>query len=135
MPYANVNLVGVFVAAIASMVVGFLWYGPLFGKPWMKLMGMKSPPKMDSKMQKTYAMSFVGSIVTAYVLSVFAGLMGAKTVVDGMMAGFWAWLGFAAPIQMTEVLFGGKSWNLYYINTGYFLASLLVMGATLVLVG
>ncbi len=27
----EVNLAAVLVAAVASMVIGFLWYGPLFG--------------------------------------------------------------------------------------------------------
>ncbi|HLD39833.1 MAG TPA: DUF1761 family protein, partial [Candidatus Nanoarchaeia archaeon] len=33
------NYLAVLVAAIAAYVVGFLWYGPVFGKKWMALMG------------------------------------------------------------------------------------------------
>lgn len=134
--YSNVNLVAVLIAAVASMAIGFVWYGPLFGKPWMKLMGMKGKfeMKMDAKMQKTYAMSFVGALVMAYVLASLIGMGGVKTLEGGLTAGFFAWLGFVAPVQMSEVLFGGKSWNLYYINTGFQLASLLAMGAVLTLV-
>ena len=36
----GVNLWAVLVAAIATMVVGFLWYSPfLFARPWMLAMG------------------------------------------------------------------------------------------------
>ena len=36
-----VNYMTVLAAAVASMAVGLLWYSPLlFGKPWMKLMGL-----------------------------------------------------------------------------------------------
>jgi len=36
----GVNLLAVLVAAVATMIVGFLWYSPLlFAKPWMTLMG------------------------------------------------------------------------------------------------
>lgn len=36
----DVKCLAVFLAAISSMVVGFLWYSPLLcGKPWIKLMG------------------------------------------------------------------------------------------------
>ncbi len=31
----QINLLAVVVCAIASMVLGMLWYGPLFGKKWM----------------------------------------------------------------------------------------------------
>lgn len=132
MELQNINLLGVVVSAIAAMATGFVWYGPLFGKPWMKLMGMKSTDmKMDAKAKKAYAMNFVGTILMAYVLATFVGATGSKTIASGLMIGFWSWLGFVMPVQMTEVLFGGKSWELYYINTGYQLASLLLMGAIL----
>ena len=40
MHFLGVNVWTVLVAAVATMVVGFLWYSPaLFAKPWMKLMG------------------------------------------------------------------------------------------------
>lgn len=35
-----VNYLAILVAAVLSMVLGFLWYGPLFGKEWTKLMGV-----------------------------------------------------------------------------------------------
>lgn len=56
-----VNLVVVFGAAVASMVISCLWYGPLFGKLWMKEMGMKGTMSDAAKqdMAKSYAIMFV----------------------------------------------------------------------------
>ncbi len=35
----HVNLLAVIVAAVSTMVVGFIWYSPiLFAKPWMREM-------------------------------------------------------------------------------------------------
>lgn len=131
----EVNYLAVLIAAVASMAVGFVWYGPvLFGKAWMKLMGhtKEAMEKAKKEMGKTYTISFVGALVMAYVLThvVAQGqaFYGTDPVMTGLMAGFWSWLGFVAPVQMTEVLFGSKKWNLYFINTGYQLVSLLVMG-------
>ena len=47
--FSDVNLLAVLAAAVATMVLGAIWYGPLFGKSWMsahgytpeKLAGMK----------------------------------------------------------------------------------------------
>jgi hypothetical protein len=49
------------------------------------------------------------------------------------MTGFWVWLGFFAPLQSDEVLWGGKPWKLFFINTSYRLVSLLAMGLILAL--
>ena len=134
MPEVIVNLVAVLVAAIASMVIGFIWYGPLFGKTWMKLMGY-DPKNMDMKkgMVKMYAIAFISSFIMAYVLFhsyIFANAFyGIDKFTAGLMTGFWSWLGFVAPVQYGSVLFQGKSNKLFLINTGYQLVSLLVMGA------
>jgi hypothetical protein len=37
MNFASVNFLAILAAAVANLLLGFLWYGPLFGKPWMKL--------------------------------------------------------------------------------------------------
>ena len=133
-----VNYLAVLVAGVASMAVGFLWYGKmLFGKPWMKLMGYtKEPTKEEKKkMGKTYMISFVFTLFTAYVLThvmTFSqSFYGYTPVMTGLSSGFWMWFGFVMPVQATDVLFGGKKWKLFGINTGYQLASLLVVGVVL----
>lgn len=131
----TINYLAVLAAAASSIVLGFLWYGPIFGKPWMKLMGI-DPKNLDKEkmkgMNKTYALMTIGSLVMAYVLAhttEFA-MTYTKTYgwIGGAMSGFWTWLGFMAPIQMDEVLWGSKPWKLYFLNTGYRLVALLVMG-------
>ena len=114
---SNINWVALIAAAVASMVVGFIWYGPLFGKAWMKLTGKK---EMGDKkeMPKTYAILFAASLVTAYVLSV----LGAS-----FNTAFWVWLGFQATLSLHAVLFEKQSWNLYFLKAGHQLVSLLAM--------
>lgn len=134
----QVNLVTVVVAAVANLALGFFWYSPtLFGKQWIKLMGLTEQKLETAKkeMGKTYATSFISALVTGYVLGMVVKLAYSVTAVGGMKVGFGAWLGFVAPVQMTEVLFSGKKWNLYYINTGYQLVSLMIMGAILAVWG
>lgn len=133
-----VNYVAVLLAGVASMVVGFLWYSPsLFGKQWMALMGHteKSLEAAKKEMNKTYTISFVASLLMAYVLShvmtMSMNFFHYDPLPTGLISGFWMWLGFVAPVQLTDVLFGSKSPKLYAINTGYQLASLLAMGAVL----
>jgi hypothetical protein len=125
-----VNYIAVLAAAVASMVLGFLWYGPLFGKMWMKLMGVKEMGD-KSQMPKNYAIVFVGSLVTAYVVSVFLVLTNMTTLTGALTLAFWAWLGFQAPLLVGSVLWEGKSWNLYCLNAVYWLVNLLVIASVL----
>lgn len=131
----DVNYLAIIIAAITSMVVGFIYYSPfVVGKPWMKLMGYKEgdmKPKND-EMAKLYGTSFVLSLVTAFVLSHIIAMSEAyfnySMVQTGLTSAFWVWLGFVMPVQMTDVLFSKKPIKLFAINTGYQLISVLVMG-------
>ncbi|MDQ7020805.1 MAG: DUF1761 domain-containing protein [Candidatus Dojkabacteria bacterium] len=38
---AEISVIGIVIAAIANIFLGMIWYGPLFGKEWMRLVGIK----------------------------------------------------------------------------------------------
>lgn len=138
----EVNYVAVLLAAVASFVVGFLWYSPLlFGNVWMKLRGTTkaSMKKGQKNMGILYTLSFVVGILMAYVLSHVMTLsmnyFGYPKLNTGLTSAFWMWTGFVMPVQITSTIFSDKkSWPLWAIDTGYQLASLLVMGLVLALV-
>lgn len=135
MPDVTINYIAVVVAALlGGMALGFIWYGPLFGKQWMKVVEIDQK-KIDAAkkkgMGKTYALSTLGALIMAYVLAHFINYAQATTVVAGLQVGFWAWLGFVATTMLNNVLFGNKSWKAYQIEAGYQLVALLIMGAVL----
>ena len=135
-----VNYWAVIVATIASMAIGFVWYGPLFGKKWIAEMGWTKEhlegKRADSKkMTRQYVLMALGSLVMSFVLlhnitfgSAYLHITGISA---GLQAGFWNWLGFIAPLTLGAVLWEGKSWKLFCINVGYYLVTLLVMGCIL----
>ncbi len=45
--FGDLDWIGVVVGTVAAMIIGTLWYGPLFGKPWSRAAGVRmdsSPP-------------------------------------------------------------------------------------------
>ena len=132
----EVNYLALLLAGVAYMVIGFVWYSPaVLGKPWMKLMGYteKSLKEQQKKMGPLFGLSFVASLVTAFMLShviaMSVATFGYTRPMAGLTTAFFMWLGFVAPVQMTDVIFGDKPWKLFGINTSYQLAALLAMGA------
>ncbi len=136
----SIHLLAVVVAAVLAMVVGTLWYGPLFGKPWMRMTGMdmknmshEEKMKMRKGMGGKYLLQFIGALVMAFILSRAylhtSAYLDNKGIVTGLSVGFFAWLGFVAPVLLPSVLWEGKPWKLWWINAGQFLVTLLLMGA------
>lgn len=135
-----VNYWAILASAVWAMVVGSLWYGPLFGKTWMKLMGInkeKIKAMPQNEMAKLYGIQLVGSLAMAFVLShaiVFASTyLNTSGVAAGLQTGFWNWLGFVAPVTIGSVLWEGKSWKLWFLNSGNYLLTLVGMGIILAL--
>ncbi len=97
----NVNLAAVAVSAVACMILGMIWYGPLFGKKWSKLTGMKQEDMGGGKkeMPKAAAAGLITAAVSAYVLGAFIKMVGATGAVEGAAVGAMAWLGFVASYQ------------------------------------
>jgi len=135
MEFMSVNLWSVLVAAIATMAIGFLWYSPiLFARPWMVLMGYDPDDKaklaeMQKGAGKLYVISFVASLVAAFVLSKIIFGLAINSALYGLKVGFAVWLGFVATVQLTDSLFSKKPAKLFLINTGYQLVCYLAMGA------
>ena len=132
---AQVNYLAVLVASIAATVVGFLWYSPmLFGKLWMQLSGLTEKKLEESKkkrMAKAYIFTFLATIVKGYVLVVFLKYASASTIAQGLMIGFWLWLGFIATTTLGSIFWEGKSVKLYILNNAHELITLLVMSIIL----
>jgi len=131
----GVNLWAVLVSALATMVVGFIWYSPLlFARRWMVLMGLDPDDKAKiAEMQKSagpsYALSLVASALAAAVLGKIIAIATIGTALYGMKAGLAVWLGFVTTVQLTNSLFSRQPAKLYAINTGYQLVCFLAMGA------
>jgi hypothetical protein len=129
----DINCWAVLVSAVASMVIGSIWYGPLFGKRFIKEMGMDqwSPEKkaaMKKKMGLTYFGQLVASVIMFYVLAWFIGTLDKLTLSGGLMVGFLIWVGFAVPIKFADAVWGGKM-TLFWLSIGNMLVTLLAAGA------
>ncbi len=133
--FNTANYLAIIVAAIVSMIVGSLWYGPFFGKKWMSLMGMNPERMKDakSKMGQMYLVAFTGSLVTAFVLGYFIDILQITEVSSAFDLTFWIWLGFVATVLLGQVLWEMKSWPLFFLNAAYQLVVLSLMSLVFVL--
>src|SRR5258708_3022652 len=131
----HVNIWAVLAAAISSMVVGSIWFGPLFGKLFIHEMGMDAwSPEKQAEMKKgmtmMYVWQFIASLVMFYVLAMFIVWPGKAGVSRGVESGLGVWVGFGVPLKLGEALWGGKM-TLFWLGIGNTAVTLLVGGAIL----
>lgn len=118
----SLNLLAILACGIVSLVIGFVWYGPLFGKSWAGYTGwteekVKAIP--SSRMASTYLLTFAAALVSAYALAFLVRALGLAKVTDGLYLGLLTGLGFAAMGFATTHLFEHKPVGLWLIVSGY----------------
>lgn len=57
-----------FLAALVPMIIGFFWYGPLFGKAWINQMVFTEESLKGTNMVKTLLICYVLSLLIAFAL-------------------------------------------------------------------
>lgn len=129
MDLSSMNLLAVLVAALSSFIIGGFWYSPfLFGKAWMAENGFRDED-LQGGMGKTFALSFVLSLIIAFNLAAFLG--PEATFGWGLTAGALAGIGWVAAAIGILYLFERKSGRLFLINAGYHAVAFTVMGGIL----
>jgi len=95
--------------------LGFLWYGPLFGKTWTRAIG-KSPEELRGS-PMMYGVTVIGSLITMIVLAAALQAFGSVTLVEGAVVGGALAIGLYATGTYAGGMFEGRSTTLWWINT------------------
>jgi hypothetical protein len=123
-------------ATVVNQLIGMLWYSkPLFGEHWLShwIQHTRRTKKEFAQMKISAKQSMLGavlvSLLTNVVLAAIFNRFDISSVGEGVMLGFWIWLGFTATTGLYDVLFENKPWQLYTIHSLHFLLAMLASGA------
>jgi len=124
----TVNWLAVLVAGISAFVLGGVWYSPaLFGRAWMTENNMTVDDVKRGNKGKIFGWSFILSLVMAANLGMFISTPDmnlSQGLMYGALTGVWIFCGIAIV-----GLFEHKSARYIFINGGYCLVALGLMGA------
>jgi hypothetical protein len=129
-----VSLVATLVATILGFALGALWYGPLFGRPWMAAVGVsREQLTAGFNPAKTYGLTFVLGFIAAWVFGLYVGEHpGFRfSVAVGAAIGI-CWV---ATSLATNHLFERRSARLILINGGYHAVRFALTGVAFGLLG
>jgi len=125
------NYAAVVVAALAYWVLGALWYGLLFSKPWMLLEHMSMEQAQSMSPVLPYVITFILNVLIAYSLAQICIWRNANTLSRGASVGVLLWIGFVGPVTFTTYMYEMRPWQLFAINQFYPLFGFVLMGAIL----
>lgn len=140
MAFAGMNYLAILIAAVAAWITGAIWYGVL-GKQWLAALGRTEE---DIKMKRgtpafyvPFVTAFIANLIMAWVLAGVTGHLGPGqvTIRNGIISALFIWLGFVVTTMAVNNAFGGRKLMLTVIDSGHWLAALIVAGAVIGAVG
>lgn len=129
-----VSLVATLVATILGFALGALWYGPIFGKPWMAAVGVSREQLMAGfNPAKTYGITFVLGFIAAWTFGLYVGEhpgMRFSVAVGAAIGICWV-----ATSLATNYLFERRNARLILIHGGYHAVRFMLTGLAFSLLG
>lgn len=129
-----VSLLATLVATLSGFILGALWYGPLFGKSWIRAAGLTADEiQRDFSPGRTYGATFVLGFIASYALGLYLGPDPGRafSMVTGAVAGTF----LVATALATNYVFERKPVVLMLINGGYHAVRFTLIGLTFGLMG
>lgn len=133
----EVNYWAIGAGAVFSMVLGAIWYGPIFGKKWMEIIGVDpTDSEAIKKMQKSAGIMYVVQFsLTLFQVLVLAHLIADTQTVGGLERALWIWAAFIMPTMAGAVMWTNQisklKWARFLIQGGYQLVLFIVFGLLL----
>ena len=128
------SLLATLLATVLSFVLGGLWYGPVFGKTWMRLVGVTEATLRENfNPAKTSGTTFVLAFLASYVFGLFLGPNPGRAF--AISAGAAAGVCWVATALATNYLFEGRRLSLILINGGYHAVRFTLIGLAFALLG
>ena len=116
----DLDWLALIVSAIVLMVIGWLWYGPLFGKAWSKATGQSMSSGMPEvgKLVQTFVYSFVFSGGLAYT-----GMIGDDIEHALVFGGLIVGLLIIGSVLYTATVWSGRKMNAWMIDTLFWMVA------------
>lgn len=116
----ELDWLAVILGTVAAFILSYLWYATLFGKAWSKATGHEMGDPMASKMVQQVVLLFVFNVGLAYFT--FADFDIENAIVMGLIFG----LLIITPAFFTGVVWGGYHRTAFMIDSGYWIAAVIV---------
>ena len=130
--FGYVSWLGVVVATVVYMVLGGLWYGPLFGKQFIRATGYSSPGEGEAGPGPgIYIAPGICYLIAAIATALLAGATKSDTMAEGLILGLVVGIGYAVTLTIVSATFtqGLPSPTTLMVVTGsYNLVALVVTG-------
>ena len=128
----KINHLAVLVSFVWLQVLGFLWYGPLFGEPWMEMVGIDmAVVEANPPGAAIWISNIIATIIPVYILAWLFTKLNVDSAGAGALYGFLIGFGFNLLPTMAGNMFAMMPYGLAWITGGFEIVGWAVTGIIL----
>jgi len=128
----KINYLALLVAVVLQFALGYLWYGPLFGGPWMEMVGLDTATvEANPAGMGVWFTNVVAAALSMYVLAWLFVKLNVKSLGRGIWIGFVVGFSFVLMSGMVSGMFADDPYWLNWITGGNTTVGLMLGGAVL----
>ncbi len=117
MNFEGINWLAVLAAALSALLLGGLWYGPLFRRAWCRENGIDPSAPPNGHRAKILGTAFLAALVAAAAFAII--LRANPPLFIAVHAGFLTGLAYVGMSFGINYAFAGRSFKLWLIDAGY----------------
>lgn len=153
----EINFLALLVAALSTVVVGFIWYNPrVFGTIWMKESGMTEEKMKGANMAIIFGLSLLYALLISFILQMLVihqfgavGMVGGDPTIakpsyaefmadygnafrsfkHGALHGFMTGILLVLPVIGTNAVYERRSFKYTLVTGGFWTVCFTIMGA------
>ncbi len=133
----DTNYWAVLVCAVLSIILGAVWYGPLFGKKWLEITGADKvdEARRQEMMKNVWKLYITQFLLCLFQVLVLTHLINDTVKVSGLERSLWIWAAFIMPMIASGAMWNNDSarvsWARFLIQAGYQLVCFVAFGLIL----
>jgi len=152
----EINFLALLLAALSTLVVGFIWYNPkVFGGIWMRESGMTEEKMKGANMMMIFGLSVVYAFFISFILQMLCihqygalGMVGGdptlakpsyaafmadygdafRTFKHGALHGVLTGIFLVLPLTGTNALYERRSFKYVLVTSGFWIVAFAIMG-------
>ena len=127
----NLNYLAIIASSVIYFALGALWFGPLFGKLWLKLVGLSLTEEDKKNALFMFAKTFILDFVITFSVAVIIYLLKPTTISSALQVSTLIGLGFVAAPFLGNYMYAKRSMKLFAIEAGYHFVCIIIVSIIL----
>ena len=128
---SNLNYLAIIVSSVIYFILGAVWFGPFFGKLWLKLIGLSLTEEDKKNAPFIFVKTFILDFIITFSVAILINLIQPTTILSALKISLLIGAGFVVAPFLGNFMYAKRSIKLFFIEAGYHVVCITIVAIIL----